>query len=57
MPLIQGYSQRSISRNIATEIRSGRPGRQAVAIALTTARRARKMAMKTKRKTKRRGGR
>lgn len=56
MPLIKGYSSRSIGKNISMEIRSGRPRRQAIAIALSTARKARAMAMKTKRKTKRRGG-
>lgn len=39
--LIKGYSARSISRNISYEMRTrGRPQAQAVAIALSTARRA-----------------
>ena len=38
MPLKQGYSQRTISRNIRTEMRAGRPQRQAIAIALSVAR-------------------
>lgn len=31
MPLKKGYSQQSISKNIATEIRAGKPRKQAVA--------------------------
>ena len=40
MPLRRGYGQRTITRNIKTEIRAGRSQRQAVAIALSVARRA-----------------
>jgi hypothetical protein len=40
MPLKRGYGQKTISRNIKTEIRAGRPQRQAVAIALSVARAA-----------------
>ncbi len=38
MPLLKGRSQKVISANIAELIRSGRSQRQAVAIALGTAR-------------------
>jgi hypothetical protein len=46
MPIIKGYSQRSISKNIATEMRAGYPRKQATAIALSTARTAAKKAKK-----------
>ena len=42
MPLVQGYSKRSISKNVKTEMKKGRPQKQAVAIALSTARKAKK---------------
>ena len=40
MPLIKGKSPKSVSANIKTEIAAGKPQRQAVAIALNTARKA-----------------
>jgi len=43
MPLKQGYSRKSVGENIRTEIKRGRPQKQAVAIALNVARQARKM--------------
>jgi len=39
MPLIKGYSKKSISKNIRTEIHSGKPRKQAIAIAMSTAQR------------------
>lgn len=38
MPLIKGYGKKPIASNIHTEIKAGRPQKQAVAIALNTAR-------------------
>jgi len=40
VPLKRGYSRKTISRNIKTEMRHGKPRKQAVAIALNTARKA-----------------
>lgn len=40
MPLVQGSSKAAVSKNIKTEIAAGRPQKQAVAIALNTARKS-----------------
>ena len=46
MPLKKGYSPRSIGKNIGTEIRHGKPRKQAIAIALNIAKSARRKAKK-----------
>jgi Family of unknown function (DUF6496) len=40
MPLDKGKSKKAISKNIKTEMEAGKPQKQAVAIALNTARKA-----------------
>lgn len=40
MPLVKGKSKESVSKNISTEMHSGKPRAQSIAIALDVARRS-----------------
>lgn len=46
MPLKMGYSQKTVSKNIKTEMKHGKPHKQAIAIALEKAREAKRRAGK-----------
>mgnify|MGYP001557944979 CR=1 FL=1 len=42
MPLVKGSSKKAISQNIRTEMHHGKPQKQAIAIAMNTARKAKR---------------
>jgi hypothetical protein len=48
MPLIKSTSKKALSKNIATEVKAGRPVKQAVAIAYSEKRAAAKKTTKSK---------
>ena len=52
MPLMKGTSKKVIGRNIATEIRAGKPKKQAIAIAMSAAGKQKKKPLVAKAKRK-----
>lgn len=50
MPLVKSTSKKAFNKNVATEVKAGRPVKQAVAIAYSTKREAAKKSSKGKKK-------
>lgn len=48
MPIIEGSSKKTISKNIKTEMSHGKPQKQAIAIALSVAKKAKSKPKKSK---------
>jgi hypothetical protein len=46
MPLNKGYSQKSVGSNISKEMKRGKPQKQAIAIAYSVARKAKRRSRK-----------
>jgi hypothetical protein len=40
MPMVKGYSPKSVSKNISREMKAGTPQKQAIAISLSVARKS-----------------
>lgn len=55
MPLKKGYSKAAMSQNIKTEMKAGKPQKQAVAIAYSQARQAAKKSDKSPAHLKKKG--